>query len=212
MSAPRRDAAAPVAQQGPYNRKSNLVADDWRVIMELTAKGLSHGDLPYLLDLCLGNPQYYAHLGTAPSLRSLAAELSELPPGCSNDQKSYLGYFDADDALVAALDLIRGFPDDRCAFIGFFMVDSSRQRQGVGSRIVDRLLDRLHDEGFRRVRLGYVEGNEQSRRFWERCGFAASGSPVKQGAYAVVPMERVLDAQEGCGRFGLEADGGTGNR
>lgn len=161
--------------------------------MDLTAKELSHEDLPHLLDLCLGNPQYYTHLGTVPSLRSLTAELSELPPGCSESQKSYLGYFDADGALVAALGLIRGFPDEQCAFIGFFMVDSSIQRQGVGSRIVGRLLDQLRDEGFRRVRLGYVEGNEQSRRFWELCGFAASGSPVKQGAYAVVPMERVLD-------------------
>lgn len=176
--------------------------------MDLTTKELSHKDLPRLLDLCLGNQQCYAHLGTAPSLRSLAAELSELPPGCSKDQKSYLGYFDADGAL----DLIRGLPDDRCAFIGFFMVDSSRQRQGVGSRIVDRLLGQLHDEGFRRVRLGYVEGNEQSRRFWERCGFAASGGPVEQGAYAVVPMERMLDAQEGSRRFGLETDGGTDGR
>lgn len=87
------------------------------------------------------------------------------------------------------LDLVRGYPAERCAFIGFFMVDVSRQGTGVGSLLITRLLDRLHGEGVSRVRLAYVEGNEQSRRFWEKRGFVEVDAPIDQGEYGVVPME-----------------------
>lgn len=137
-------------------------------------------------------PTVYAFLGEKPTVDALAAEMVEFPPGCSPDQKSYLGFFDADEGLVAVLDLVRGYPVEECAFIGFFMVDASRQGMGVGSLLVSRLLDRLQDGGVSRVRLAYVKGNEQSRRFWEKCGFVDAGAPVDQGDYKVVPMERRL--------------------
>lgn len=158
----------------------------------MSVRKLSHSDLPALLSLCLGNPQYYAFLDEEPTLDALAAEMVELPPDCLPDQKSYLGFFGADGDLVAVLDLIRGYSADGYAFIGFFMVDSSRQGEGVGSSLIVRMLDCLRDEGVVCVRLAYVEGNEQSRRFWEKCGFAEVGTPVDQGEYRVVPMERRL--------------------
>ena len=158
----------------------------------LLVRELCDSDLPALLKLCLGNPQYYAYLGEGPTIESLAAEMGELPPGCAPDRKSCLGFFDVEGALVAVLDLVCGYPVERCAFIGFFMVDASRQGVGLGSRLITRLLERLHSEGFVRVRLAYVKGNEQSRRFWERCGFTVSGIPTEHRAFAVVPMERAL--------------------
>lgn len=157
-----------------------------------SVRNLSSTDLPALLALCLGNSQYYAFLDEEPTMDALAAEMTELPPECSPNQKSYLGFFDAGGDLIAVLDLIRGYPAEGCAFIGFFMVDASRQGMGIGSRLVSKLLDRLRDSGVFRVRLAYVEGNEQSRRFWERHGFLEADAPIDQGEYKVVPMERRL--------------------
>lgn len=154
-----------------------------------SVRKLPHSDLPVLLSLCLGNPQYYAFLDEEPTLDALAAEMVELPPGCSSDQKSYLGFFDAGGNLIAVLGLVRGYPAEGCAFIGFFMVDASRQGTGVGSLLISQLLNRLRCEGVSRVRLAYVEGNEQSRRFWEKCGFVEVDAPIGQGEYRVVPME-----------------------
>lgn len=154
-----------------------------------SVRKLSHSDLPALLSLCLGNPQYYAFLDEEPTPDALAAEMVELPPGCSPDQKSYLGFFDAGGNLIAVLGLVRGYPAEGCAFIGFFMVDASRQGTGVGSLLISQLLNRLRCEGVSRVRLAYVEGNEQSRRFWEKCGFVEVDAPIGQGEYRVVPME-----------------------
>lgn len=155
----------------------------------MSVRKLSHSDLPALLSLCLGNPQYYAFLDEEPTMDALAAEMTELPPGCLPNQKSYLGFFDAGGDLIAVLDLVRGYPAERSVFIGFFMVCVSRQGAGVGSSLITRLLDRLRGEGVSRVRLAYVEGNEQSRRFWEKCGFVEAGAPIVQGEYRVVPME-----------------------
>lgn len=155
----------------------------------MSVRKLSRFDLPALLTLCLGNPQYYEFLGEEPTMDALAAEMAELPPGCSPDQKSYLGFFDAGGDLIAVLDLVRGYPSERCAFIGFFMVCASRQGAGVGSSLITRLLDRLRGEGVSRVRLAYVEGNERSRHFWRKCGFVEAGAPIDQGEYRVAPME-----------------------
>lgn len=112
-----------------------------------SVRKLSHSDLPALLSLCLGNPQYYAFLDEEPTLDALAAEMVELPPGCSPDQKSYLGFFDAGGNLIAVLGLVRGYPAEGCAFIGFFMVDASRQGTGVGSLLISQLLNRLRCRG-----------------------------------------------------------------
>lgn len=103
----------------------------------LLVRELCDSDLPALLKLCLGNPQYYAYLGEGPTIESLAAEMGELPPGCAPDRKSCLGFFDVEGALVAVLDLVRGYPVERCAFIGFFMVDASRRGwvSAVGSSL-----------------------------------------------------------------------------
>lgn len=158
----------------------------------MSVRKLSHSDLPALLSLRLGNPQYYAFLDEEPTMDALAAEITELPPGCSPNQKSYLGFFDAGGDLIAVLDLVRGYPAERSAFIGFFMVDAFRQGTGVGSLLITRLLDRLRGEDVSRVRLAYVEWNEQSRHFWRKCGFVEAGTPIDQGEYKVVPMERSL--------------------
>ena len=127
-----------------------------------------------------------------PSAESLAADMRELPPGCNVEQKSYQGFFSNGNDLVAVLDLVRGYPDKTCAFIGLFMVDSAWQGKGIGSSLVARTVESLRMDGFQRMRLAYVAGNEQSRRFWEKCGFAAAGDPIPCGAYAVVPMELAL--------------------
>lgn len=68
------------------------------------------------------------------------------------------------------------------------MVGVSRQGAGVGSLLITRLLDRLRGEGVSRVCLAYIKGNEQSCRFWEKCGFVEVDAPIDQGEYRVVPM------------------------
>ena len=159
---------------------------------DLSVRPLTDEDVPQLLDLARGNPLYYQHLGEEPTLESLAAELRELPPGCPPDRKRCLGFFDWTGAPVAVMDLLRGYPDETYGYIGFFMVAAEHQGRGVGTRIAGAVLDRLRAEGFRRVRLGYVQGNGQSEGFWRSLGFTPTGDAVAHGSCMVVPAELEL--------------------
>ena len=93
-----------------------------------------------------------------------------LPPGAAPEDKYFLGYFRG-DRLAAVLDLIDGYPSAETAYIGLFMVDGRFSGQGIGSRLVEELLEELKTAGFSRVRLAYQKANPQSTRFWTKNGF-----------------------------------------
>ena len=59
--------------------------------------------------------------------------------------------------MIAVMDLIRAYPNENTAFIGFFMTDVSVQNTGIGSTIIDELCSYLTEIGFERVRLGWAE-------------------------------------------------------
>lgn len=75
------------------------------------------------------------------------------------------------DRLAAVLDLIDGYPSAETAYIGLFMVDGRFSGQGIGSHLVEELLEELKTAGFSRVRLAYQKANPQSTRFWTKNGF-----------------------------------------
>lgn len=157
-----------------------------------TTRRLTDADVPQILELCQGNPQYYFYLHEHPTAASINEDMERLPPGCTAGQKSYLGFFDSHSRLIAVLDLVRGYPTEQHAFIGFFMVRASEQGHGAGRHIVGCVLNRLRHEGIGRVRLAGVEGNGQSRSFWLACGFSDTGERVVCDHYALIPMERRL--------------------
>lgn len=95
--------------------------------------------------------------------------------------------------LVAVLDLVLKYPDERTAFIGFFMMNVDFEGQGTGSAIIEQLVGYLKQCGFRYVRLGYVKGNEQSRHFWMKNKFAEVGISVEKPQYTVVVLQRCID-------------------
>ena len=97
-----------------------------------------------------------------------------LPPGKDAADKYYVGFFDH-EALVAVMDFVLGYPDPDVAFIGFLMVDSACQGQGIGSQIVADCAECWRKLGFRRIRLGVDKGNPQSGSFWKKNGFAMVG-------------------------------------
>lgn len=147
-------------------------------------------DVPDILRLCRGNPVYYRYCPPEVSEESIREDMVKLPPDKSEDDKFYLCFWDR-GRLVAVLDLILKYPDEETAFIGFFMVDSDFQGKGIGSRIAEDIFKCLKSE-FLKVKLGYVKGNEQSRHFWEKNGFAPTGIVSKEYEYEIVVMEKIL--------------------
>ena len=156
---------------------------------------LEEADVPQILRLCSGNPQFYQYhppLATADSVR---ADIRALPPGKMPEDKFYVGDFAGDalstgtpseGRLTSVVDLILDYPEEKTAYIGFFMVDAAMQGTGLGSRLAGEAAAYLRAQGYTKLRLGVDRGNPQSLSFWRKNGFAQ----VSEGVYIV--MERAL--------------------
>lgn len=148
-------------------------------------------DIPMLLQLCKGNPLYYFHRKEEASEALIIQDMTELPPDKTYDDKYFFGFFEG-DALIAAMDLIDGYPDAKTAYIGWFMMDKSRQGKGIGTEIISGVLSALKAQGFCRARLGFIKGNPESKAFWIKNQFAYAGYEVEADGYTIVAMERPL--------------------
>lgn len=155
-----------------------------------TLRRLTPAELPALLALCCGNPQFYQFHPPMPTEESLLQDMSALPPGTSPEDKYFLGIF-RQGRLEAVLDLVLHYPGEDTAYIGFFMVERSLQGQGLGGEIIRALLTLLKSQGYARLRLAVDEGNPQSLAFWQKCGFALTGEKCGP-AFRYLPMERRL--------------------
>ncbi len=151
---------------------------------------LGEDDLPAMVRLGESNPLFYEHSSSANTVDEHRADLTAAPPGIPPERKHYVGFFDG-DALIAALDLIDGYPDRETAFLGFFIVAGERSGQGLGSAIIAELCACLKRVGFRRVRLAIDRTNPQSNHFWRKQGFAVLRE-VDRGRDVVYLAEKTL--------------------
>jgi len=152
---------------------------------------LAEEDLPELLELCRGNPAYYEHMHTRPTIENLAEDRTKLPRGKTAEDKYFLGCYQG-GRLAAALDLITAYPNPETAFIGWFILRKDLQGRGTGTALITELLSFLKGHGFRYVRLGYVKGNPESRAFWIKNHFLPTGAETDGGGYTITVMQRTL--------------------
>ena len=139
---------------------------------------LKEEDIRRILKLARSNPQFYKAEPPLPSAASIREDMSKVPAGLDRGRKYYLGYFEGDH-LVAVLDLLLDYPQENCAWIGFFMVDQERSGKGLGSRLIQQLLDSLAALPLQEVRLGVAQFNAQGLSFWKKNGFEPAGSDMR---------------------------------
>lgn len=151
---------------------------------------LEDRDVPAVVQLCEGNPLFYQHCPPPVSEEGIRADMRALPPGKGLEDKYYLGFWSG-GGLVAVMDLILRYPDEKTAFIGFFMMNAAMQGRGIGTKIVDEACACLKRE-FSFIRLGYVKGNCQSKAFWTKNRFRPTGVTTKTEDYEIVVMQREL--------------------
>ena len=73
-----------------------------------------------------------------------------------------------------------------------FMVDIKESGKGIGSSIIDEALNVFKREGYVKVRLAYMKGNPQSRRFWQKCGFVETGIEKENEHGVAVVLEKII--------------------
>lgn len=152
-------------------------------------KKMEKKDAQLIYDMTRRNLQYYEYCGRQNTLEDIYSDLELTPPGISQKDKYYIGYF-MDEELIAVMDLIDGFPDKETAYIGFFMMNADYQGNGIGTQIISELFEYLRKVGFVRVRLGIDKDNPQSTHFWEKQGFIAVKEVPQDGGVIVVADKR----------------------
>lgn len=155
-----------------------------------TLRPIGEGDIPAVVSLCAGNPQYYRHCPPLVTEESIRHDLAALPPGMTMKDKHYLGFWEG-ERLIAVMDLITGFPHQGAAFIGFFMVEQTRQGQGTGRRIMEEAIEYLRAR-YASLHLGYAQGNEQAAHFWQKNHFTPTGAVSQTPDYKIIYMARKL--------------------
>lgn len=141
--------------------------------------------------LCRENDLYYQYCPPFVTEQSIMRDMQALPPGKGMDDKHYIGYYDGEE-MVAVMDLITAYPDEKTAFIGFFMTAVQVQDMGVGSRLIQDLCDFLKSIGYEKIRLGWVKENPQAEHFWHKNGFRETGITHDTDLYTVIIAQRCL--------------------
>ncbi len=150
---------------------------------------LKEGDTEEIVSLCSQNELYYRYCPPFVSKESILADMKALPPNKDYPDKYYVGYFDG-ERLIAVLDLIMAFPNEKTAFIGFFMTDVSIQNNGIGSSLIGELTDHLRSIGVESIRLGWADGNPRAMHFWHKNGFVETGVKYDTDDYTVVVAQK----------------------
>lgn len=150
---------------------------------------LDENDIDIIYDVYKGNPMYFEYCHSSVAKEGIMEDLQALPMGKTYHDKYYIGFFDK-DTLVAVMDLILHFPNVKTAYIGFFMLASAYQGQGVATDMITEIIDCLKEHEFSFTQLAYVKNNPQSRAFWLKNKFHETGVEKKLGDYDVVVMLR----------------------
>lgn len=144
--------------------------------MEL--RPITPADVDAVQELIESDPGYTERITGYPPGESDAQSLLMMrPDDLPEESKVVLRAFD-DGQLVAVVDLLRGFPNERTAFIGLLEVHATHQGRGYGGttyRLVQRYVETTWPE-VRTMRLAVVDTNAQvATGFWQQQGFEATG-------------------------------------
>jgi len=159
--------------------------------LDYSVRNLDSDDINLIYNLSIDNPIFYEYCPPYVTRQSIQNDMKALPPNKKEDEKLYIGYFNGDE-LVAVLDLIINFPDEKTAYIGLFMVNKLFQGNGVGTKIIEELSLFLKKNGFNNISLAFAKGNPQSEAFWLKNEFFKTGHENHNEGYIAVILEKVL--------------------
>lgn len=152
---------------------------------------LDSTDVDIIFELCSHNELFYEYHPPFVSKDSILEDMSALPPNKVDKDKFYVGFFDG-EALIAIMDLILAYPDERTAFIGLFMTNVNYQGRNIGSSIIEECLSYLKASGYQQCKLAVDQGNPQSAAFWTKNKFVMTGEVRPHEDSAYLSMIRTL--------------------
>lgn len=144
--------------------------DIHKLSQKFTVRKLVEDDVNMIYEFCKKNQLYYQILNQKVSKESIVNDMNITPPDIPISQKYYIGFFEK-EKMICLMDLIDGHPDEKTAYIGFFMIEKELHNQGIGTQIINYTSSVLHELGFTHCRLGVDQNNSIGIHFWQKNGF-----------------------------------------
>ncbi len=138
---------------------------------DYTVKPIRESGISDVYRLYRRNRQYYRSRNIRPSLFGLTDVVTDPSENTGAGDRLFVGFYDPDHVLTAILNLTLHYPEEKSAFIGWFMVDAEKHRRGIGSQIFADVRAALKAEGFDHLSLSCRKRNTDAAAFWDRQGF-----------------------------------------
>lgn len=136
---------------------------------------------------------YYRMENVSPTKEYLIADM-RAPDGFDQNDHYVYKVFD-DDRLVSIIDYQMGYRysmihDEKCVWIGLFLVDQNVQRTGLGTRIINKFIDEKCQQ-IDVIQLACIKENQKGLAFWHSLGFNKIGCS-KYRDLTVIVLQRDL--------------------
>jgi ribosomal protein S18 acetylase RimI-like enzyme len=151
---------------------------------DVTAAGLAalpllRADLAAITELCVRCSDFFSLVKGEPGGPEIAEELlSDLAPGMGPESKHVFG-FSRGGALVAAIDLVDGYPRPGSWYVGLFFLDPAERGGGQGRAIWAATERWIRARGATEARLIVQTQNPRACAFWKRQGFEVIGETTQ---------------------------------
>ena len=160
-------------------------------------KELSLLDADIVLQLMRTNQEYFTYLQEDEvTYEQVIEDMTELPPNTNASQKHFIGFYQ-NEKLLAIMDYIDGYPENKTRFIGLFMIRGEYRRQGYGKKLIRDFIEKSKEEGYHFLRLGCLENNIKALDFWSSWGFQEINRVISKGEnrrdWNVIVMQYKLD-------------------
>lgn len=142
-----------------------------KYLLEYEIKQIKKENSKFLLELYLSNP-YYINISQdhIPDLKEMIDSITELPNHKQLKDKNYF-YIIKNNEVIAAIDFIHGYPEDKTGYIGLFMVNGNDHKKGIGSKLLKYMELCAVQLGYEYLELGCLKKNEIGLRFWQKHQF-----------------------------------------
>lgn len=92
----------------------------------------------------------------------------------ADDFPSGMGHsvgFSYDNYSIAFLSLFEGYPEKDMFYIGLFLMDKRFQRQSLGTKIINAVIDTAFSANYMGIKLSVQDNNLSGYPFWQKIGF-----------------------------------------
>jgi GNAT superfamily N-acetyltransferase len=129
-------------------------------------------DAPRLQPLYIACTDYVMlEQGVPPTPTAAEEEFYALPPNRTAADKFIFGLLNEEANVVGVLECNRGYPEERCWWVGLLMIDPAERGKGVAHAFFQAFVAWVEAQKSARLELAVITTNTRAYRFWQSQGF-----------------------------------------